>query len=77
VFVFNFHATESYPGLRIPVPDPRDYRVVLNSDSRQFEGFGRVPEFATYPRQDVEMYGRKQSIQLYLPARSAQVLAPV
>jgi 1,4-alpha-glucan branching enzyme len=77
VFVFNFHTTESYVGLRLPVPDPRDYRVVLNSDSRQFEGFGRVPEFAVYPKQDVEMYGRKQSIQLYLPARSVQVLAPV
>jgi hypothetical protein len=51
--------------------------VVLNSDARQFEGFGRVPEFAVYPRQEVEMYGRKQSIQLYLPSRSAQVLAPV
>lgn len=77
VFVFNFHPTESYVGLRIPIPDPRDYRVVLNTDSRQFEGFGRVPEFAVYPRQNVEMYGRKQSLQLYLPARSAQVLAPV
>ncbi len=77
VFAFNFHATESYVGLRIPVPDPRDYRVVLNTDSRQFEGFGRVPEFAFYPKQEVGMYGRGQSVQLYLPARTAQVLAPV
>ena len=77
VLVFNFHPTESYVDLRIPVPDPRDYRVVLNTDSRQFEGYGRVPEFTVYPKQDVEMYGRKQSIQLYLPSRTAQVLAPV
>ena len=77
VFVFNFHATESYVGLRIPVPDPRDYRVVLNTDARQFEGFGRVPEFTVYPKQAVPMYGRGQSLQLYLPARTAQVLAPV
>jgi 1,4-alpha-glucan branching enzyme len=77
VFVFNFHPTESYVGLRIPVPDPRDYRVVLNTDSRQFEGFGRVPEFAVYPKQDIGMYGRGQTVQLYLPSRTAQVLAPV
>jgi 1,4-alpha-glucan branching enzyme len=77
VFAFNFHPTESYVGLRIPVPDPRDYRVVLNTDSKQFEGFGRVPEFAVYPKQDVPMYGRNQSVQLYLPSRTAQVLAPV
>ncbi len=77
VFVFNFHPTESYVGLRIPVPDPRDYKVVLNTDSRQFEGFGRVPEFAVYPKQAMGMYGRGQSVQLYLPSRTAQVLAPV
>jgi 1,4-alpha-glucan branching enzyme len=77
VFVFNFHATESYVGLRIPVPDPKDYRVVLNTDSPQFDGLGRVPEAAVYPQQNVAMYGRRQSIQLYLPARSAKVLAPI
>jgi 1,4-alpha-glucan branching enzyme len=77
VFVFNLHPTESYVGLRIPVPDARDYRVVLNSDSPQFEGQGRVPEFAMYPKQEVGMYGRGQSVQLYLPARTAQVMAPV
>jgi 1,4-alpha-glucan branching enzyme len=77
LFVFNFHPTESYTGLRIPVPDPRDYRVVLNTDAKQFEGFGRVAEQTVYPKQAVPMYMRQQSIQLYLPCRSAQVLAPV
>jgi 1,4-alpha-glucan branching enzyme len=77
VFAFNFHPTESYFGLRIPVPDPKNYQVVLNTDAPQFEGFGRVPEHAFYPKQDMPMYGRNQSLQLYLPARSAQVLAPL
>ena len=77
VFVFNFHATESYVGLRIPIPDPKDYGVILNTDSPQFEGQGRVPENALYPRQNVPMYNRAQSLQLYLPARTAQVLAPI
>ena len=77
VFVFNFHPTQSFTDLRIPVPDPRDYRVVLNTDSKQFEGQGLVAEFQTYPRQSIPMYMRDQSIQIYLPARTAQVLAPV
>ncbi|HVX87014.1 MAG TPA: alpha-amylase family glycosyl hydrolase [Phycisphaerae bacterium] len=77
VFAFNFHPTESYVGLRIPVPDARDYRVVLNSDSPQFGGQARVPEFAVYPKQEVGMYGRGQSVQMYLPSRTAQVLAPM
>jgi 1,4-alpha-glucan branching enzyme len=77
VFVFNFHPTESYVGLRLPVPDPKNYKVILNTDAPQFEGFGLVPEHTTYPKQDVPMYQRNQSIQLYLPCRTAQVLAPV
>jgi 1,4-alpha-glucan branching enzyme len=77
VFAFNFHPSESYTGLRIPVPDPKDYKIILNTDQKQFEGPGLVQEGQVYPRQDVPMYGRNQSIQIYLPSRSAQVLAPM
>jgi 1,4-alpha-glucan branching enzyme len=77
VFAFNFNIHESFTGLRIPVPDPRDYKVILNTDSKAFSGPGLVAEGQVYPRQDVPMYGRKQSAQIYLPSRSAQVLAPV
>ena len=77
VFAFNFHPTESYADLRIPVPDPADYRIVLNTDDARFGGAGRVADGVAYPRQPVPMYGRSQSIQIYLPSRSAQVLAPI
>jgi 1,4-alpha-glucan branching enzyme len=53
-----------------------NYRVVLNTDNKAFEGFGLVQEGVVYPKQDVPMYGRQQSVQIYLPSRSAQVLAP-
>ncbi|MEI8195083.1 MAG: alpha amylase C-terminal domain-containing protein, partial [Phycisphaerae bacterium] len=77
VFVFNFHPTESYNGLRIPVPDPKDYKIILNTDAKEFDGHGLVYPDITYPKQEVPMYGRNQSIQLYIPARTAQVLMPV
>ena len=77
VFAFNFNIHESFGGLRIPVPDPKDYKIVLNTDSKPFAGPGLVQEGMIYPKQDVPMYGRKQSVQIYLPSRSAQVLAPV
>jgi 1,4-alpha-glucan branching enzyme len=77
VFAFNFHVTESYAGLRIPVPDRADYRVVLDTDAAEFGGQGLLAAPLVYPWQDVPMYGRDQSLQIYLPARSAQVLAPV
>ena len=53
VFVFNFHPTESYTGLRLPVPDACDYRLILDTDSPVFDGFGRVAGDVVYPRQDV------------------------
>lgn len=77
VFVFNFHPNRSYSDWRIPVPDPCHYRLILNTDHPVFGGHGLVQEPIVYPRQNVPLYHRSQSIQLYLPARSAQVLAPV
>ncbi len=77
VFVVNMHPTESYSHLRIPAPDPKDYRVVLDTDALAYGGHGRLAEGAVYPRQQVAMYGRNQSVQMYLPANSAQVLAPL
>jgi len=63
--------------LRFPTPDAADYQVILNTDDARFGGLGRgTPDFV-YPRQPVPMYGRDQSIQIYLPSRSAQVLAPI
>lgn len=77
VFAFNFHATESYVSLRIPVPDRTDYRLVLDTDAAEFGGNGLLSAPQNYPWQDVPMYGRDQSIQIYLPARSALVMAPL
>jgi 1,4-alpha-glucan branching enzyme len=76
VFAFNFHPAQSYPDLRLPVPDPEDYRLVLDTDESQFEGFDRVARGITYPKQPVPFERRQQSVNIYLPNRSAQVLAP-
>jgi 1,4-alpha-glucan branching enzyme len=77
VFAFNFHPTRSYPDLRVPVPDDVDYRVVVDTDRPEFEGFGRVAADLVYPVQRIPLHGRAQSLQIYLPNRTAQVLAPV
>ncbi len=77
VFAFNFHTNQSYADLRIPVPDSSDYRVVLDTDAVEFGGFGLVYQGQVYAHQSVPMYGRSGSVQIYLPARSAQVLVPL
>ena len=76
VFAFNWHPSNSFDGYRIPVPDPTDYRPVLNSDDWQYGGQGRSATDVTYPKQ-YGYGGRAQSIQLYLPSRTVQVLVPV
>ncbi len=76
VFVFNFHPSASYPDYRIGVPEPADYRIILNTDDFWFGGHGIVQTGQVYPRQNVEIHERKQSIQVYVPARTAQVLVP-
>ena len=73
VFAFNFHPSESVTDWRIPVPEKADYRLILNTDDVMYGGYGAI-ESVHYPWQDVAMEGQAQSIQLYVPARSAQVL---
>src|SRR5690606_37142416 len=76
VFIFNFHPLHSCPDYRIGVPDPHDYRIVLNTDEFWYGGHGIVPAGQAYPWQNMPYQGRNQSIQVYIPARTAQVLAP-
>ncbi len=73
VFAFNFHPNASVTDWRIPVPERADYRLILNTDDTAFGGHGAV-EGGHYPWQDIAIEGQAQSIQLYVPARSAQVL---
>jgi 1,4-alpha-glucan branching enzyme len=77
VFVVNLHPHNSYTDWQIPVPDPTDYKVVLNSDSKSFVGPGLVHDPDRFPHLAEPVAGRNQSIRIYVPARSAQVLAPV
>jgi 1,4-alpha-glucan branching enzyme len=76
IFVFNFHPTNSYSDLRIPIPDPKNYKPILDTDDKRFSGPGRVDSNVIYYKQDVAYASRQQSIQIYIPTRSAQVLAP-
>ncbi len=77
VFVFNFHPTNSYSDWRIPVPDATDYRLVLTTDDKNFAGHGRVTDGQQFVWQKGDFAGRQQSVQVYVPARSAMVIAPV
>jgi len=77
LFAFNFHPHQSYPDYRLGTPLRADYQLILQTDDPAFAGHGLVQPHQLYPCQSVPWDGREQSIQVYLPARTALVLAPV
>jgi len=48
LFVFNFHVNRSIPDYDFVVPEPGDYRLILNTDSPVFGGKGRIDESQGY-----------------------------
>lgn len=75
-FLFNFHPTRSYTDYTIPLPSGK-YSVAMSTDSRKYEGLGRVDEWVehfTLPDYDADGHIQGQHISVYLPARTALVL---
>ena len=73
VFLFNFHPTNSQPGMFVPAPELGDYQVVLSSDDKQFGGYDRIDKSTIYHTwfKDPQM---GDGFVIYLPARTALVL---
>lgn len=67
VFAFNFQPNHSYTDYSIPIVDGT-YKILLNSDNKEYGGHGRINESMTY-----ETYG-KGSLSLYLTNRTALVI---
>lgn len=74
-FVFSFHPTTSFTDYRIGVSRPGKYKIVLDSDAKDFGGFERITQHENYFTQDVPCNNFPQSIQIYIPNRVALVFA--
>lgn len=72
VFVFNFHIDRSIPGYSVPVNKGGDYELILNTDSAEFGGHGRIDSSFSYPAVFNPMFG-KDTINIYLTNRTALV----
>ncbi|KAF8195617.1 glycoside hydrolase family 13 protein [Mycena galopus ATCC 62051] len=77
LFAFNFHATNSYTDYRVGVDEPGKYAVVLTSDEKRFGGFDNVGLGGEYLTTPMEWNGRRNFLQVYIPARTCIVLAKV
>jgi 1,4-alpha-glucan branching enzyme len=76
LFAFNFHPTKSHVDYGIRVP-PGVYRMMLNTDSAEFGGHGRLAPGQTHQSHDNPSEGASvQILQLYLPTRTALILEP-
>uniref|UniRef100_A0A4W5JMB2 Alpha-amylase/branching enzyme C-terminal all beta domain-containing protein n=1 Tax=Hucho hucho TaxID=62062 RepID=A0A4W5JMB2_9TELE len=80
MFVFNFHPSNSYSDYRIAAGPNGKYRIKLDSDAKQYGGHGRLDtdtEFFTEqePFKGVNDQWRPHSLKVYIPCRTALVLA--
>lgn len=75
VFVFNFHPTKSFDGYGILAPAGK-YRVVLDTDSGDFGGYGNIDDRVDHLTVHDKLYAPAgvEWLKLYLPSRTAMVL---
>lgn len=71
LFAFNFSTGNSLFNYRFPIPQKASYKMILNSDRKEFGGFDRVDDSMLYHTDD------QQHLALYLTNRSAFVLKQV
>jgi 1,4-alpha-glucan branching enzyme len=75
VFIFNFHPSQSYSDYRIGVEVEGTYKIVLNSDNKDVGGHGRIENSTRFFTTPMEWNGRKNWTHVYIPSRTAIVLA--
>lgn len=75
LFVFNFNPTRSFTDYGFLVPTG-SYDVVLNTDAKEYGGFGFADDSLTHLTNYDQLYvdQHKEWLKLYVPARSAVVL---
>lgn len=76
VWIFNFHPTKSFVDYRIGIEQEGTYRIVLNSDSKDFGGFERVDAGTRFFTTPFAWNERKNFTQVYIPTRTALVSLP-
>lgn len=75
IFVFNWNGMRSFVDYGFLAPEGK-YQVLLNTDSKQFAGFGLSDDSLEHFTQHDPLYETEHKgwLRLYLPARSALVL---
>ncbi|XP_077578308.1 1,4-alpha-glucan-branching enzyme isoform X2 [Stigmatopora nigra] len=75
VFVFNFHPNKSFRDYKVAVEAPGKYKIQLDSDEAQYGGHGRLDHHTDFFTEAEPFNGRSHSMRVYIPCRSAIMLA--
>ena len=59
IFVFNWNGQKSFPDYGFLAPEG-SYKVVLNTDAKEFAGFGQTDDSITHFTQDDPLYRQEQ-----------------
>ncbi|KAF7287787.1 hypothetical protein GWI33_003418 [Rhynchophorus ferrugineus] len=70
LFVFNFHPTKSFADYKVGLDGSGAYKIVLNSDEKQFGGFERIDSSVLAHVNNEGYSGRRHSLQVYIPSRT-------
>ena len=71
IFVFSFNPTASYFGFAIRILEEGNYKILLNSDQKEFGGFERLDNKINYPTD------KNQCLLAYVPNRTMMVFKKV
>ncbi|RKO97394.1 hypothetical protein CXG81DRAFT_25788 [Caulochytrium protostelioides] len=74
LWIFNFHPNNSYADYKLGTNITGNLKVILDSDSTEYGGHGRVDPKGTYTTQKDPWNGREHSVFVYIPCRTALVL---
>ncbi|KGO78212.1 Alpha-amylase, C-terminal all beta [Penicillium italicum] len=75
LWIFNFNSKKSFTDYRVGVDVPGTYRIVLDTDEKEFGGLGRNVKETRFFTTDMGWNGRGNFVQVYIPTRTALVLA--
>ncbi|MBC7627352.1 alpha amylase C-terminal domain-containing protein [Ferruginibacter sp.] len=68
IFIFNFSPGNSIFGYQFRAPEKGLYKIILNSDKKEFGGFERVEDSINYPTDE------NKNVSIYLTNRTALVM---
>ncbi len=76
IFIFNFSPFRSYTDYLVNVPAGK-YKIVLNTDHKDFGGFERVDETVEFVSLPLGKGSKEHGVKLYIPALTAIALKKV